>query len=132
MIRSNGAVVEFGSGSSLKTPLLLSFLQPSVYVPIDISGDYLRSSALKLSSQFPGIPIYPVEADFLRKVELPEQVVEYSKLGFFPGSTIGNMVAGSAVDSRSETLGDTSTLIGMIKDQKYCLLHTMIRPDGKI
>lgn len=127
LIRSNGAVVEFGSGSSLKTPLLLSFLQPSVYVPIDISGDYLRSSALKLSSQFPGIPIYPVEADFLRKVELPEQVVEYSKLGFFPGSTIGNMVAGSAVDllrSMRETLGDASQLlIGMdiIKDPKILL-----------
>jgi L-histidine N-alpha-methyltransferase len=94
----NAAVVEFGSGSSAKTPLLLRAIDPVAYVPIDISGDFLRQSALALSQAFPGLPVYPVEADFLRPVPLPPQVEGMPKLGFFPGSTIGNMNAWHAVD----------------------------------
>ena len=94
----NAAVVEFGSGSSTKTPTLLRAINPSAYVPIDISGDFLRQSANELSQAFPGLPVYPVEADFLRPVPLPEQVSGLPKLGFFPGSTIGNMNAWHAVD----------------------------------
>src|SRR3954469_7055594 len=59
---SNAAVVEFGSGSSTKTPILLRAIQPAAYVPIDISGDFLRQSARELSADFPGLPVYPVEA----------------------------------------------------------------------
>ena len=94
----NAAVVEFGSGSSTKTPTLLRAINPSAYVPIDISGDFLRQSARELSQAFPGLPVYPVEADFLRPVPLPDQVSGLPKLGFFPGSTIGNMNAWHAVD----------------------------------
>ncbi|MEM7666197.1 MAG: L-histidine N(alpha)-methyltransferase [Pseudomonadota bacterium] len=117
------AVVEFGSGSSVKTPLLLSAIAPSAYVPLDISGDFLRAAAADLAEKFPGLPVYPVEADFMRRVELPAQVADLPKLGFFPGSTIGNMVAHTAVDllrNMRETL-DTGAmlLIGMdlIKDE---------------
>lgn len=92
------AVVEFGSGSSAKTPILLRAIDPAAYVPIDISGDFLRQSARGLSQAFPGLPVYPVEADFLRPVPLPPQVEGMPKLGFFPGSTIGNMNAWHAVD----------------------------------
>jgi L-histidine N-alpha-methyltransferase len=95
---SNAAVVEFGSGSSAKTPLLLRAIDPAAYVPIDISGDFLRQSARDLSQAFPGLPVHPVEADFLRPVPLPPQVEGLPKLGFFPGSTIGNMNAWHAVD----------------------------------
>lgn len=94
----NAAVVEFGSGSSTKTPLVLSAIHPAAYVPIDISGDFLRQSARALGKGFPGLPIYPVEADFLRPVPLPAEVADLPKLGFFPGSTIGNMNAWHAVD----------------------------------
>ncbi|RYY46197.1 MAG: L-histidine N(alpha)-methyltransferase, partial [Sphingomonadales bacterium] len=94
----NAAVVEFGSGSSAKTPLVLDAIHPAAYVPIDISGDFLRQSARELGAKFPGLPIYPVEADFLRPVPLPEQVADLPKLGFFPGSTIGNMNAWHAID----------------------------------
>jgi dimethylhistidine N-methyltransferase len=94
----NAAVVEFGSGSSTKTPTLLRAINPSAYVPIDISGDFLRQSARELSQAFPGLPVYPVEADFLRPVPLPAQVDGLPKLGFFPGSTIGNMQAFHAVN----------------------------------
>ncbi|MEO0463797.1 MAG: L-histidine N(alpha)-methyltransferase [Pseudomonadota bacterium] len=123
LIGEDRAVVEFGSGSSVKTPLLLKAIDPAAYVPLDISGDFLRASAADLSAKFPGLPVHPVEADFMRRVELPEAVADLPKLGFFPGSTIGNMVAPSAVDllrSMRETLGEgAKLLIGMdlIKDE---------------
>lgn len=116
------AVVEFGSGSSVKTPLLLKAIDPGAYVPLDISGDFLRASAADLAAKFPGLPVYPVEADFTRRVELPGEVAGMPKLGFFSGSTIGNMVPRTAVDLLREmrqTLGtDALLLIGMdlIKD----------------
>lgn len=113
----NAAVVEFGSGSSMKTPTLLRAINPSAYVPIDISGDFLRQSARELSQAFPGLPVYPVEADFLRPVPLPPQVDGLPKLGFFPGSTIGNMQAFHAVNllrAMRDWLGDGARLlIGM-------------------
>lgn len=92
------AVVEFGSGSSVKTPLLLAGISPAAYVPLDISGDFLRAAAADLAAKFPGLPVYPVEADFMREVALPASVSALAKLGFFPGSTIGNMVPRTAVD----------------------------------
>ncbi len=92
------AVVEFGSGSSVKTPLLLSAIKPAAYVPLDISGDFLRAAAAGLAQRFPGLPVLPVEADFMREVALPDSVSALAKLGFFPGSTIGNMVPRTAVD----------------------------------
>jgi dimethylhistidine N-methyltransferase len=111
------AVVEFGSGSSEKTPLLLAACQPLAYVPIDISGDFLRSSAAALQADFPQLPVLPVEADFMQPVSLPEEIASMPCLGFFPGSTIGNLVPPSAVDllrSMRQTLGhDGLLLIGM-------------------
>ena len=91
------AVVEFGAGSATKTPLLLSAIQPAAYVPIDISGDYLHESAGVVDERF-HFPVFPVEADFTKELTLPEEVAEMPKLGFFPGSTIGNFVPRSATD----------------------------------
>ncbi len=108
------AVVELGSGSSTKTPLLLDAIAPSAYVPVDISGDFLRDSALALAARFPGLPVYPVEADFTQRVELPREIDGLQKLGFFPGSTIGNMVARTAVDllrNWRAALGDGSLML---------------------
>src|SRR3954469_7912042 len=59
------AVIEFGSGSSAKTPLLLSAVAPAAYVPIDISGEFLRLSAAELQDEFPDLAVLPVEADFM-------------------------------------------------------------------
>jgi L-histidine N-alpha-methyltransferase len=122
LIAPGRAVVEFGSGSSVKTPLLLDCIEPAAYVPLDISGDFLRAAAAELAEKFPGLPIHPVEADFTKPVRLPDEVTDLPHLGFFPGSTIGNMVARTGVDllrSMRETLGpDAQLLIGMdlIKD----------------
>ena len=127
LIGPDRAVVEFGSGSSIKTPLLLNAIDPAAYVPLDISGDFLRASSAELSAKFPGLPVHPVEADFMRRVELPTEVAGMPKLGFFPGSTIGNMVARTAVDllrTMRETLGEGSKLlIGMdlIKDREVLI-----------
>jgi dimethylhistidine N-methyltransferase len=92
------AVVEFGAGSATKTPLLLEAIAPAAYVPVDISGDYLGSSADMLRERFPDLAIYPVAADFARPVEHPGEVLDPPKLGFFPGSTIGNFVPRTATD----------------------------------
>lgn len=117
LIAPGRAVVEFGSGSSIKTPLLLGCIDPAAYVPLDISGDFLRAAAADLARRFPGLPVHPVEADFMKPVRLPDEVQAVPKLGFFPGSTIGNMVARTAVDllrSMRATLGgDSLLLIGM-------------------
>lgn len=113
-------VVEFGSGSSAKTPLLLSAVVPTAYVPIDISGEFLRASSARLASQFPDLAIVPVEGDFTQPLALP--VAPTPRLGFFPGSTLGNLQAPAAVDllrTMAETLGpDSQLLIGLdrIKD----------------
>jgi L-histidine Nalpha-methyltransferase len=127
MFAPGAVVVEFGSGSSAKTPILLRAVAPAAYVPIDISGDFLRESADALQAEFPALPIHPVEADFMRQLELPAAIAGAPKLGFFPGSTIGNFVARSAVDllrAMKETLGEGSRLlIGMdrIKDADVLL-----------
>ncbi|MEG8027532.1 L-histidine N(alpha)-methyltransferase [Sphingomonas aerolata] len=116
------AVVEFGSGSSTKTPILLSAVAPSVYVPIDISGDFLRESSRVLATQFPELLVLPFEADFMRPLALPKTIADTPKLGFFPGSTIGNMIPLMAVDllkAMRASLGiGAMLLIGMdrIKD----------------
>ncbi|WP_114952905.1 L-histidine N(alpha)-methyltransferase [Sphingosinicella terrae] len=121
------AVVEFGSGSSAKTPILLRAVGPSSYVPIDISGEFLRDSAAALQAEFPDLPILPVEADFMRPLELPAEVSATDKLGFFPGSTIGNMVPRTAVDllrAMKETLGcGAHLLIGIdrVKDPEVLI-----------
>jgi L-histidine Nalpha-methyltransferase len=116
------AVVELGSGSSTKTPLLLGAIAPAAYVPVDISGDFLRDSAAALAARFPGLSVYPVEADFTQRVAMPREICPLPKLGFFPGSTIGNMVARTAIDllrNWREALGEESLLligIDRIKD----------------
>jgi len=117
------AVVEFGSGSSAKTPLLLSAIAPSAYVPIDISGEFLRESADALSQRFPGLPVHPIEANFMQPIALPPAIGQAPRLGFFPGSTVGNLTAPTAVDllrAMAGTLGvGAMLLIGMdrVKDE---------------
>jgi dimethylhistidine N-methyltransferase len=113
-IGAGRAVVELGSGSSTKTPLLLEAIDPAAYVPVDISGDFLRDSAEALAARFPALAIYPVEADFTQRVDLPREICPMPKLGFFPGSTIGNMVARTAIDllrGWRATLGDGSLML---------------------
>ena len=97
-IPKGAVVVEFGAGSATKTPILLEAIAPAAYVPVDISGDYLTESAREMQQRFPKIEVIPVVADFARPFTLPGGIEHLPKLGFFPGSTIGNFVPWSATD----------------------------------
>lgn len=97
-VPKGAVVVEFGAGSATKTPILLEAIAPAAYVPVDISGDYLEHSARELQERFPAVEVLPVIADFARPFSLPGGIEHLPKLGFFPGSTIGNFVPWSATD----------------------------------
>ncbi|HEX5184935.1 MAG TPA: L-histidine N(alpha)-methyltransferase [Allosphingosinicella sp.] len=120
-------VVEFGAGSAAKTPTLLRAIVPAAYVPIDISGEFLALTVASLRARFPGLLILPVEADFMGEIGLPRGLPDAPRLGFFPGSTIGNLVPGTAVDllrRMKEALGPGARLlIGMdrVKDPDILL-----------
>lgn len=122
-IGAGRAVVEFGAGSARKTPHLLRAINPAAYVPIDISGDFLRTSSAELASAFPGLPVLPLVGDFTGTLALPDAIDGLPRLGFFPGSTIGNSEPDTAVDllrAMRRLLGDEAMLlIGMdrIKDR---------------
>ncbi|WP_291851583.1 L-histidine N(alpha)-methyltransferase [Bradyrhizobium sp.] len=84
------ALVEFGAGASTKVRLLLERSGFGAYVPVDISGDFLKAQASGLRADFPDLDVYPVAADFTSSFALPDQVAGMPKVGFFPGSTLGN------------------------------------------
>ncbi|MBC6497479.1 MAG: L-histidine N(alpha)-methyltransferase [Alphaproteobacteria bacterium GM7ARS4] len=85
-------IVEFGSGSDVKIRALLKAFQGSVtYVPIDICQEALEQSAQSLRADFPHVEVLPVYCDFLKPFSLPSAVAGGQLLGFFPGSTIGNL-----------------------------------------
>ena len=95
-VAPGGAVVEFGAGAATKTPLLLEAVHPKAYVPIDISGEYLEDSAAVVDADHERINVHPVVGDFTKPVDLPSEIDGLERLGFFPGSTIGNFVPKSA------------------------------------
>ncbi len=83
-------LVELGAGSLTKVRLLLDQLdRPAGYVPVDVSGDHLRSAAAALADDYPELGVTPVVADFTRAFALPD-VPAARRVVFFPGSTIGN------------------------------------------
>ncbi|MET0312513.1 MAG: L-histidine N(alpha)-methyltransferase [Burkholderiaceae bacterium] len=92
-------VVEFGAGSLQKIRLLLDALQPSRYVPIDISGEHLAAAAEGLRRDYPRLEVHAVAADYTRSLELPASGPRAGRrIGFFPGSTIGNFTPDEALD----------------------------------
>jgi dimethylhistidine N-methyltransferase len=90
------ALVEFGSGSSVKSRLLLDAMDLAVYAPIDISRSHLDASAAGLRRDYPSLRIEPVCADYMALDELP-QLGAARRLGFFPGSSIGNLEPQEAI-----------------------------------
>jgi len=91
LIPAGAALIEFGSGSSTKTRILLHAAKKlAAYVPVDISGDFLQHQVEALRAEHPGVAMMPVVADFSRPFELPAVVNAMPRVGFFPGSTIGN------------------------------------------
>ena len=86
------ALIEFGSGSTAKARLLLRHMvSVRAYVPVDISAEFVNGEAARLQADFPALRVLPVAADFTGAFELPAAVKAGPRLGFFPGSTIGNL-----------------------------------------
>jgi dimethylhistidine N-methyltransferase len=90
IVPDGAALVEFGAGATTKVRLLLNECALSAYVPVDISGDFLNAQADALRRDFPDLDVYPVTADFTAPFALPETIRTMPKVGFFPGSTLGN------------------------------------------
>lgn len=92
LVGEQASLIEFGSGSSLKTRILLEHLDKlAAYVPVDISEELLLASAAELRADFPDLEVLPVLADFTRRFDLPSPtVMPLKNLVYFPGSTIGN------------------------------------------
>jgi dimethylhistidine N-methyltransferase len=85
------ALLEYGSGESLKTRRLLGALQPSVYMPVDISADALRAAVKRLGREFPKLGIVAITADFSHPLSIPAYRGQARRVVYFPGSTIGNL-----------------------------------------
>jgi len=123
-IPEGAALVEFGSGESGKTRLLLDAApQLSAYVPIDISADVLDEASARLARDYPQLSIAPVVADFTGHFRLPGAVDGRPRVGFFPGSTIGNLDRDGAVLflwSARQVLGAQAALlvgVDLVKDE---------------
>lgn len=107
-------LIEFGSGSSRKTELLLRELpRDATYAPIDVSPAALEAARRRLARRFPGLQVLPIVGDFSELARLPVALRRRPKLGFFPGSTIGNF---SPVDA--------SLLLRRFRD--------LLAPDGRL
>ncbi|HUQ73804.1 MAG TPA: L-histidine N(alpha)-methyltransferase [Burkholderiales bacterium] len=85
------ALLEYGSGESLKTRLLLRALRPAVYIPVDISADALHGATRRLVREFPSLDVRPVVGDFSRPLDIPGYPGRARRVVYFPGSTIGNL-----------------------------------------
>jgi dimethylhistidine N-methyltransferase len=108
------ALVEFGAGATTKVRLLLRQCVIGAYVPVDISGDFLNAQAEGLRKDCPALAVYPVAADFTESFELPAPIGAMPKVGFFPGSTIGNFEPHEAcrfLRSAREILGEGALMI---------------------
>lgn len=100
VIGEGASLVELGSGSSLKTHILLDRVAGDLaaYVPVDISREHLMASARRLAEEYPGLEILPVCADYTQPLRLPTPSAPVSQtVVFFPGSTIGNFEPSEAV-----------------------------------
>ena len=124
LIPEGAALIEFGSGSNKKARILLDAVRPlACYVPVDISGEMLMAEAVELRADYPALKVLPVVADFCYPFDLPEEARSAPvRVGFFPGSTIGNFEpheAAAFLRNAARILGPKSVLIvgaDLIKD----------------
>ena len=120
-------IVEFGAGSLRKVRLLLqAFDAPARYLAIDISGEHLSAAAVLLRAEFPQLDVQPVVADYSHALALPASVGSGKRIGFFPGSTIGNLGPADALgflERAAESLRGGALLLGadLVKDPR--VLH---------
>jgi dimethylhistidine N-methyltransferase len=127
IIPKGAALVEFGAGATTKVRRLLNQCAFSAYVPVDISGDFLNAQADALRKDFPDLEVYPVAADFTAPFALPDAVKAVPKVGFFPGSTLGNFEPHEAcrfLRSARDILGkDAQMVIGVDLEKDERVLY---------
>ncbi|MBS0428980.1 MAG: L-histidine N(alpha)-methyltransferase [Proteobacteria bacterium] len=121
-------IVEFGAGSLVKVRLLLDALQsPQRYLPIDISGEHLESAADALRADYPGLAVQPIVADYTRPFALPPKLEGAGRrVGFFPGSTLGNFDPDEALaflQQAARLLRGGGLLLGVDLVKRPALLH---------
>ncbi|WP_333781690.1 ergothioneine biosynthesis protein EgtB [Hoeflea prorocentri] len=126
-VPEGAALVELGSGSSVKTRLLLDAL-PSLgaYVPVDISVTHLEAAAERLAADYVSLDVHPVVADFTSAFAMPQAVESAPKVLFFPGSTIGNFEIDEAAElmARLRKIEDVDTFVigfDLVKERKTLL-----------
>jgi dimethylhistidine N-methyltransferase len=91
-IGKRAVLIEYGAGAGIKTEILIGALEaPRLYVPVDISGEFLDQAAASLRHRFPHIGVWPIVADFTEDFAIPAGIPVKGRSGFFPGSTIGNL-----------------------------------------
>ncbi|MGA8614306.1 MAG: L-histidine N(alpha)-methyltransferase [Xanthobacteraceae bacterium] len=119
------ALIEFGSGSSRKARILLGAAATvEAYVPVDISGDFLQQDLAHLRRDLPHLLVHPLVEDFTQKFAIPPHLARLPRVGFFPGSTIGNFEpdeAGRFLRHIGKMLGAGSLLvvgIDLVKDEE--------------
>jgi dimethylhistidine N-methyltransferase len=115
-VPKGAALVEFGSGSSKKARVLLRALRPlAAYIPVDICGEMIEQEALELRPDFRDLKVLPVTADITQQFALPKEAQAAPvRVGFFPGSTIGNFEpheAAAFLRNAGRILGAGATLI---------------------
>jgi dimethylhistidine N-methyltransferase len=126
-IPDGAALIEFGSGASTKTRILLSAAKLAAYVPVDISAEFLQAQVDALKRECPAVAMLPLAADFSQPFAVPAAAQSMPRVGFFPGSTIGNLEpheAASFLRQAGRILGPRSTFVvgvDLIKDEK--VLH---------
>ena len=119
LVGKQASLIEFGSGSSSKTRILLKHIDElAVYVPVDISEEHLLESARQIREEFPQIEVLPVVADFTKQFALPSpKLMPLRNIVYFPGSTIGNLTCDDALEllrvMRHEARDDGALLIGV-------------------
>ena len=127
LIPKGAALIEFGAGATTKMRLLLKSCAFAAYVPVDISGEFLALQATGLRRDFPDLAVHPVTTDFTKTFELPADIRALPKVGFFPGSTIGNFEPQEAAQflrRAGEILGrEARMIIGVDLEKDEQLLH---------
>ena len=121
-------IVEFGAGSCTKVRLLLDALQaPARYLPIDISGEHLQAAAAGLRRDYPGLDVQPVAADYTQRLLLPARDPGAGqRVGFFPGSTLGNFLPAEAsyfLQVAAQVLRGGALLLGVDLVKDPAVLH---------
>ncbi len=120
-------LIEPGAGNAAKARLIIDALRPSAFLPMDISFDYLKSSAMDLAREYPWLPIHAVCVDFTHSLPIPEQTPEGARLLFFPGSSLGNFHHSEAHDFLClvhDTVGEGGMLlIGVDTKKNESLLN---------